>query len=111
MILLFSALLLFFFFSLVAGWQPGRGKGTGKRSTIRTSAYSKQNMQLFVTEYTDATSDTCVSLVNADFSIVKVGLAGALAGGFRGHFHFTFTSLHFTSLHFTSFHFTSLNLS
>ena len=94
MILLFFALFLFFLFSLVAGWKLGRGKGsmiqtrTVKRSTTSTGPHNQKNMQLFVVEYTDATSKTCVSLVNADFSIVKVGLAGALAGGFRGHFHF-----------------------
>ena len=44
----------------------------------------RRNQRLFMEDTTTTSSAVCVALINADFSIVKVGLAGALAGGFRG---------------------------
>ena len=44
----------------------------------------RKSLSLSPVDVDYSTNNACVALVNTDFSIVRVGFAGALAGGFRG---------------------------
>ena len=59
--------------------RPSNGPFNGPFNGIR------KNQQLSMKDImTINSADICINLVNNDFNIIKIGLTGALAGGFRG---------------------------